>query len=255
MSEQRGRRVSRFPVVAPADLPPDLRERAREMQERAGFVPNVVLALAHRPDELRAFLAYHDLVMERESGLTAAEKEMVVVATSAARSCTYCVVAHSAVLRVRGKDPVLPDLLAVNARAAPVAPRQAAMLRYAVRLSTTPELVSDDDLAELRTHGFSDDDIWDIGAVTAFFALSNRLAAAMDLQPNEEFHLLGRVPRERVAPSSGESPVSAPDTDGADSHDARDGSGDPRSDPAAMGEARFEEPDGDGGAVPDSAPA
>ena len=246
-----GRRVSRFPVVAVDDLPLDLRERALQMQERTGFVPNVVLALAHRPDELRAFLAYHDAVMEREGGLTPAEREMVVVATSAARSCTYCVVAHGAILRVRAKDPLLPDLLSANWRTAPVTARQAAMLRYAVTLSTTPELVTDDDLAELRRHGFSDDDIWDIGAVTALFALSNRLAHAMDLQPNGQFHLLGRLPREDRTPPhpDGRRPMSTPQ-DSAPQHDARQEEGDPRTDPAAMGEARLQEPDGDGGAAP-----
>ncbi len=244
-----GRRVSRFPVVALEDLPPDLRQRAEDMQERLGFVPNVVLALGHRPAELRAFLAYHDAVMEREGGLTPAEREMIVVATSAARSCTYCVVAHGAVLRLRAHDPLLPDLLAANFRTAPVTPRQAAMLRYAVLLSTTPEQVADDDLDALRAHGFSDDDLWDIGAVTAFFALSNRLAHAMDLQPNEPFHLLGRLPRDTAAPPAG-SPhdeerrtMSTPEQ-----HDARRDDGDPRFDPAAVGEVSFAEPDGDGGA-------
>ncbi len=188
-------RISRFPLADVAGLPEDLRERVLAIQERSGFVPNIFLALAHRPDELRAFLAYHDAVMERDSGLSKAEREMIVVATSAARSCTYCVVAHGAILRVRAKDPRLSDLLATHAASAPVTPRQAALLAYAVKLSTTPELVRDGDLDALREHGLSDDDIWDVGSVTAFFAMSNRLAHAMALVPNEEFHLMGRLPR------------------------------------------------------------
>ena len=187
--------ISRFPVAAVEDLPDDLRERILDIQERSGFVPNVFLGLAHRPAELRAFLAYHDALMERDSGLSKAEREMVVVATSAARDCTYCVVAHGAILRIRAKDPLIADHLATNWRAAPVTPRQRALLAYAVKLSTTPELVEDDDLAQLRAVGLSDDDIWDVGAVTAFFAMSNRLAHAMALVPNEQFHLMGRLPR------------------------------------------------------------
>jgi uncharacterized peroxidase-related enzyme len=187
--------ISRFPVADVHDLPEDLRERILDIQQRSGFVPNVFLALAHRPDELRAFLAYHDAVMERDSGLSKAEREMVVVATSAARDCTYCVVAHGAILRVRAKDPLISDYLATNVRQAPVTARQAALLAYAVKLSTVPEQVEDADLEVLRGHGLSDDDIWDVGAVTAFFAMSNRLAHAMALVPNEEFHLMGRVPR------------------------------------------------------------
>ncbi len=189
------RSISRFPLGEVQDLPEDLRARILEIQDKTGFVPNVFLALAHRPDELRAFLAYHDAVMERDSGLSKAEREMVVVATSAARDCTYCVVAHGAVLRVRARDPYLSDHLATNARQAPVTPRQAAFLAYAVKLSTTPELVEDADLDALRAHGLSDDDIWDVGAVTAFFAMSNRLAHMMALVPNKQFHLMGRVPR------------------------------------------------------------
>lgn len=187
--------VSRFPLADVEGLADDLRERILDVQERTGFVPNVFLALAHRPDELRAFIAYHDALMERESGLSKAEREMVVVATSAARDCTYCVVAHGAVLRVRSRDPLLSDFLATNARQAPVTPRQAAFLAYAVKLSTVPEQVEDADLQALRDHGLSDDDVWDVGAVTAFFAMSNRLAHMMALVPNPEFHLMGRLPR------------------------------------------------------------
>jgi len=188
-------RISRFPLADMQGLPDDLRERILAIQDKTGFVPNVFLALAHRPDELRAFLAYHDAVMERESGLSKAEREMIVVATSAARSCTYCVVAHGAVLRIRARDPRISDFLATDVRRAPVTPRQAALLGYAVKLSTTPELIEDGDLEALRGHGLTTDDIWDVGAVTAFFAMSNRLAHAMALVPNEEFHLMGRLPR------------------------------------------------------------
>lgn len=188
-------RISRFPLADVQGLPDDLRERILAIQDKTGFVPNVFLALAHRPDELRAFLAYHDAVMERESGLSKAEREMIVVATSAARSCTYCVVAHGAVLRIRARDPRISDFLATDVRRAPVTPRQAALLGYAVKLSTTPELIEDGDLEALRGHGLTTDDIWDVGAVTAFFAMSNRLAHAMALVPNEEFHLMGRLPR------------------------------------------------------------
>ncbi len=188
--------ISRFEVADVHGLPEDLRERILVIQDKTGFVPNVFLGLAHRPDELRAFLAYHDAVMERESGLSKAEREMIVVATSAARSCTYCVVAHGAILRVRAKDPLISDYLASNVRQAPVTARQAALLAYAVKLSTTPELVEDADLDALRAHGLTDDDIWDVSAVTAFFAMSNRMAHAMALVPNEEFHLMGRLPRD-----------------------------------------------------------
>ncbi len=265
-------RVSRFPVARVDDLPPDLRERVLAVQERTGFVPHVFLALAHRPEELRAFLAYHDAVMEREGGLTQAEREMVVVATSAERRCTYCVVAHGAVLRVRARDPLISDSIATNWRTAPVTPRQAAMLAYAVKLSTTPELVGDADLEALRAHGFDDDDVWDIGAVTAFFAMSNRLALAMDLRPNAEFHLMGRLPRGdrdpavRGGPPAAGPPVPTPEghlleelvstpRPGDATHDARDTATDPRNDPAALGETAFEHPDGDGGAVPEGSDA
>ena len=188
------RPISRFPVGDVLELPDDLRERILAIQDKTGFVPNVFLGLAHRPAELRAFLAYHDAVMERDGPLTPAEREMVVVTTSAARSCTYCVVAHGAILRVRARDPLLSDYLATDYRQAPVTARQAAMLELAVRLSTTPELVSDADLDAARAQ-LSDEEIWDLGAVTAFFAMSNRMAHLMALVPNEQFHLMGRVPR------------------------------------------------------------
>ena len=187
--------VSRFPVPDVADLPEDLRTRILAVQEKTGFVPNVFLALAHRPAELRAFLAYHDALMEGEGGLTKAEREMIVVATSAARSCTYCVVAHGAILRIRARDPLLSDLVATNYRSAGLPDRHRRMLDFAVKLSTTPELVEEQDLEVLRSAGFDDEQVWDISAITSFFALSNRMALVMALRPNEEFHLLGRLPR------------------------------------------------------------
>ncbi len=188
-------RISRFPVPALEDLPEDLRGRISEIAAKTGFVPNVFLALAHRPSELRAFIAYHDAVMERDDGLSKAEREMIVVATSAARSCPYCVVAHGAILRLRLHDPIAADLVAINYRLAGLSPRHRAMLDYAVKLSSTPEQVGDGDLAQLRASGFSDDEAWDISAVVALFALANRMALALDMRPNPEFHLMGREPR------------------------------------------------------------
>ena len=187
--------ISRFPVPDVAELPDDLRERVLAVQDKTGFVPNVFLALAHRPAELRAFLAYHDALMEQDGGLSKAEREMIVVATSAARSCTYCVVAHGAILRIRARDPLLADLVATNYRAARLSERHRRMLDFAVKLSTTPELVEEHDLDLLRAAGFDDEQVWDISAITSFFALSNRMALVMALRPNEEFHLLGRLPR------------------------------------------------------------
>lgn len=187
--------ISRFPVPALDDMPADVRARIEAVQERTGFVPNVFLALAHRPDEFRAFVAYHDAVMERESGLSKAEREMIVVATSAANDCLYCVVAHGAILRVRAKDPLIADVLATNHRQADLTARQRAMLDFALKVSRSAQEIEDSDLEDLRSHGFDDEDIWDIAAVTSLFALSNRLAHVLALRPNEEFHLMGRVPR------------------------------------------------------------
>ena len=184
--------ISRFPVPAVLDLPEDLRARILAVQDKTGFVPNVFLAMAHRPDELRAFLAYHDAVMDRDSSLTKAEREMVVVATSAASSCTYCVIAHGAILRVRAKDAVLGDLVMANYRAAPLTDRQRAMLDYAVLLSSAPDQVDAAAQDRLRAAGFDDDAVWDISAITAFFALSNRMAHALGLRANPEFHAMGR---------------------------------------------------------------
>jgi uncharacterized peroxidase-related enzyme len=187
--------ISRFPVLALDDMPADVRSRIEAVQERTGFVPNVFLALAHRPDEFRAFVAYHDAVMERDSALSKAEREMIVVATSAANDCLYCVVAHGAILRVRAKDPLIADVLATNYRQADLTARQRAMLDFAVKVSLSAQEIEDSDLEDLRSHGFDDEDIWDIAAVTSLFALSNRLAHVLALRPNEEFHLMGRVPR------------------------------------------------------------
>jgi uncharacterized peroxidase-related enzyme len=191
--------ISRFPVPRLEDLPDDMRQRIEAVVERTGFIPNVYLALAHRPDEWRAFFAYHDALMERESGLTAADKELIVVATSAANDCLYCMVAHGAVARIRARSPLIADQVAVDWRKADVSERQRAMLGFAVKLAVEPARVTGTDLDELRAHGFSDDDIWDIGAITALFALSNRVAHLSAMRPNDEFYLLGRVPKEVIA--------------------------------------------------------
>lgn len=184
--------MSRYPIVTLADLPDDLRERIEPIAERTGFVPNVFLGMGHRPDELRAFMDYHDSLMERDSGLSKAEREMIVVATSAANDCLYCVIAHGAVLRIRAKDSELADRIAANWRTAPITERQRAMLDFAVIMARFPEEIDDADFEVLAEHGFSDDDIWDIGSITALFALSNRIAHLSDMQPNPEFFEMGR---------------------------------------------------------------
>jgi uncharacterized peroxidase-related enzyme len=188
--------ISRYPVPALADLPEDIRATILAVQEKAGFVPNVFLALAHRPAEFRAFFAYHDALMLRESGLSKGEKEMVIVATSGANGCLYCVVAHGALLRIYEKKPLVADQVAVNHRKADISPRQAAMLDFAMKVAVNSAGVGEADYAALRGHGFSDEDAWDIAAITALFGLSNRLANAFSIRPNEEFFLMGRVPRE-----------------------------------------------------------
>lgn len=187
--------ISRFPVPALADMPEDLRKRILSVQEKSGFVPNVFLALAHRPDEFRAFFAYHDALMERDSGLSKAEREMIVVATSGANECQYCVVAHGAILRIRARDPYVADQVATNYRKADITPRQRAMLDFAMKVSRNAEAVDEADFAVLAEHGFGQEDIWDIGAVAAFFSLSNRFANLSSLRPNDEFYLLGRLPK------------------------------------------------------------
>lgn len=188
--------ISRFPVPELDDLPADVRARIEAVQEKSGFVPNVFVTLAHRPAEFRAFFDYHDALMTREGGLSKAEREMVVVATSAANDCTYCVVAHGAILRIYAKNPFIADQVAVNYRSAGITPRQRRMLDFAVKLARSPATVGAADLDALRAAGFDDEDIWDIGAITALFALSNRMAHLTDMTPNEEFYLLGRMPRE-----------------------------------------------------------
>lgn len=187
--------ISRFPVPELGDLPADIRERIVAVQEKSGFVPNVFLTLAHRPDEFRAFFAYHDALMEKESGLTKAEREMIVVATSGANGCLYCVVAHGAILRIRAKNPRVADQVAVNHAKAEITPRQKAMLDFAMKVATDSRAIGDADFTVLRGAGFSDADIWDIGAVSAFFALSNRMANLTSMRPNDEFYLLGRMPK------------------------------------------------------------
>jgi len=187
--------ISRYPVPKLDDLPEDIRSRMLEVQEKAGFIPNVFLTLAHRPAEWRAFFAYHDALMERESGLTKAEREMIVVATSGANDCHYCIVAHGAILRIYAKNPLVADQVATNYRKADITPRQKAMLAFALKVSLGSRDLVDDDYAAVRAHGFSDEDIWDIGAIAAFFAMSNRMADLISMRPNDEFFALGRVPR------------------------------------------------------------
>ena len=187
--------MSRYPMPELKDLPEDMRQRILEVQEKAGFVPNVFVTLAHRPDEFRAFFAYHDALMLKEGALSKAEREMIVVATSGANDCLYCVVAHGAILRIYSKNPLLADQVAVNYRKADLSPRQRAMLAFAIKVAVDSAAIEDADFDALRTHGFADEDIWDIGAIAAFFALSNRMANMISMRPNDEFYLLGRAPR------------------------------------------------------------
>jgi uncharacterized peroxidase-related enzyme len=198
---QATRPVSRYPVPELTDLPDDLRTRILEVQEKAGFVPNVFLALAHRPAEWRAFMAYHDALLVKDTGsLSKGEREMIIVATSAANQCLYCVVAHGAILRIYEKKPLIADQLATNYRKADITPRQRAMLDFAMKVCLRSAEVDEADFAALREHGFDDEDIWDIGAITAFFGLSNRMANLTGMRPNDEFFLMGRVPK---APKAG----------------------------------------------------
>ncbi|HUG77498.1 MAG TPA: peroxidase-related enzyme [Burkholderiales bacterium] len=189
--------ISRFPVPELQDLAPDVRARILAVQEKAGFVPNVFLALAHRPDEFRAFFAYHDALMEKEGGLSKAEREMIVVATSGANQCQYCVVAHGAILRVRAKNPLIADQVAVNYRKADLSARERAMLEFAMKVALAAHEVSEADYQALDKAGFSRDEAWDIGAIAAFFAMSNRLANMSSMRPNDEFYLMGRVPKDK----------------------------------------------------------
>ena len=192
--------MNRYPAPDLNDLPDDIKAKVLEVQEKAGFVPNVFLGFARRPAEWRAFFAYHDALMVpesvgRTSGLSKGEREMIVTTTSAANNCLYCVVAHGAILRIYEKKPLVADQVAVNYRKADITPRQRAMLDFAMKVCTASHTIEDADFAALRAHGFSDDDAWDIGAITAFFGLSNRMANLSGMRPNEEFFLMGRMPR------------------------------------------------------------
>jgi uncharacterized peroxidase-related enzyme len=187
--------ATRFPTPPLAKMAEDIRIRILAVQEKSGFVPNVFLAFAHRPDEFRAFFAYHDALMEKESGLSKAEREMIVVATSAANQCHYCVIAHGAILRIRAKNALIADQIAVNYRKADITPRQRAMLDFAMKVSREASTISEADFTALTAHGFSDDDIWDIAAIAAFFALSNRMANFTAMRPNDEFYMMGRLPK------------------------------------------------------------
>jgi uncharacterized peroxidase-related enzyme len=189
---------ARYPAPEIKDLPEDIKARVLEVQEKAGFVPNVFLALARRPAEWRAFFAYHDALMLKEEGsLTKGDREMIVTTTSAANNCLYCVVAHGAILRIYEKKPLVADQVAVNYRKADITPRQKAMLDFAMKVCLRSHEVDDDDFAALYPHGFTDEDIWDIASITAFFGMSNRIASFSNMQPNNEFYLMGRVPKEK----------------------------------------------------------
>lgn len=191
--------TERFPLAALESLPEDIRTQLLAVQEKAGFVPNVFLTLARRPAEFRAFVAYHDALMLKESALTKGEREMIVVATSGANNCLYCVVSHGAILRIYEKQPLIADQLATNWRKAPLTPRQHAMIEFAMKVALDSRALSDADFRTLHAHGFSDEDAWDIAAIAAFFAMSNRLANAFSMMPNPEFYLMGRLPREKKA--------------------------------------------------------
>ncbi|KZD20698.1 peroxidase-related enzyme [Tardiphaga sp. 215_C5_N2_1] len=184
--------ISRFPVPEISSLPEDIRTRILAVQEKSGFVPNVFLTLAHRPDEFRAFFAYHDALMDKPGPITKAEREMIVVATSNANQCQYCVVAHGAILRIRAKNPLIADQIAVNYRKADITPRQRAMLDFAMKVSMQAYEVGDADIEALKRHDFTEDDVWDIAAIAAFFGMSNRLANVTSMRPNDEFFAMGR---------------------------------------------------------------
>lgn len=190
--------ADRYPPTQLSDVPQDIREMILAIQDKTGFVPTVFLKLARRPDEFRAFFTYHDALMLRQGSLTKGEKEMIVVATSAANRCLYCVVAHGAVLRIYEKDPLIADQLATNWRKAGLTPRQRAMISFAMKVSLHSDELEEEDFDALHRHGFSDEDAWDIGSIAAFFGLSNRLANLIGTIPNPEFYLMGRVPRDRA---------------------------------------------------------
>jgi uncharacterized peroxidase-related enzyme len=184
--------ISRFPVPALSDMPTDIRERLLAVQQKAGFIPNVFLVLAHRPDEFRAFFAYHDALMDKPGNLTKAEREMIVVATSNANQCQYCVIAHGAILRIRAKNPLIADQVAINYRKADISVRQKAMLDFAMKVAFEAYAVGEDDFAILAQHGFDEEDAWGIAAIASFFGMSNRMANVTSMRPNEEFYTLGR---------------------------------------------------------------
>jgi len=184
--------ISRYPIPDIDDIPQDVRATILSVQEKAGFVPNVFLALAHRPAEFRAFFAYHEALMEKDTGLTKTDREMIVVATSGDNNCQYCVIAHGAILRIRARNPLVADQVAINHRKADITDRQKAMLDFALKVSNRSDEVVDADFVALRVHGFSDDDIWDIAAITGLFGFSNRLANFASMRPNDEFYAMGR---------------------------------------------------------------
>ncbi|RRH76600.1 peroxidase-related enzyme [Falsigemmobacter faecalis] len=184
--------ISRFPVPALRDLPEDIRTRLEAVQEKSGFIPNVFLTLAYRPEEFRAFMAYHDALMDKPGNLTKAEREMIVVATSAANQCQYCVIAHGAILRIRAKNPLIADQIAVNYRKADITPRQKAMIDFGMKVSQAAYEVGEEDFTTLGAHGFTEDDIWDIAAISAFFGMSNRMANVTAMRPNTEFFAMAR---------------------------------------------------------------
>ena len=192
MTEASQKPISRFPIPELKDMPDDVRERILAVQEKSGFIPNVFLTLAHRPDEFRAFFAYHDALMEKKGNLTKAEREMIVVATSNVNQCQYCVIAHGAILRIRAKNPLIADQVATNYRKADITDRQKAMLDFAMKVSQTGHLVGDADFELLKAHGFDEEDIWDIAGIAAFFGMSNRMANFTSMRPNDEFYKLGR---------------------------------------------------------------
>lgn len=196
VADSSSRPVSRFAIPALTDLPDDVREKILAVQEKSGFVPNVFLVLSRRPDEFRAFFAYHDALMVKDTGsLTKADREMIVTTTSAKNNCLYCVVAHGAILRIYAKNPLVADQVAVNHHKADITPRQTAMLDFAVKVCLDSQSVGDQDYAMLKEHGFDDEDIWDITAITGFFGMSNRMANVISMRPNDEFFMLGRVPK------------------------------------------------------------
>jgi len=190
--KMQDKQISRFPIPNVDELPADIKKYIYAIQEKIGFIPNVFLTLSYRPDEFRAFMAYHDAVMERKGGLTKAEKEMVIVATSNQNGCQYCVIAHGAILRVRSKDPLVADQVAINYTKADISSRQKAMITFALKMSHDSKSITDKDFENLSMHGFDEDDIWDIASITAFFGLSNRIANFTSMRPNNEFYLMGR---------------------------------------------------------------